>query len=219
MKKTVLFLGLLFVVFTSNAQRFGIGLKGGLNLANQTHVNNSKNLTGFNGGLVLNCGGKMFSFQPEILYTQKGYKSETTVPFFGTFNGKFRANYLEVPALLKFAIGMKSFKFFINAGPYAAYWLGGYSELNGNKTDHNFDTDYGANNRKDNRWDFGVAAGAGFLFFTGDRGSFFVEGRYTRGLSDIYKYNGSRPAGVDKISNKVINLNLGYIFYIGGDCN
>ena len=82
-------------------------------------------------GLVLGAGFNIplgqdgfFSIQPEILYTQKGYQTET-------FNkadsrkGEYTFNYLEIPVLAKIAFGTETIKGYVNAGPSLGYGLNG----------------------------------------------------------------------------------------------
>ncbi|HZY35217.1 MAG TPA: porin family protein [Mucilaginibacter sp.] len=94
-----------------------VGLTGGLNVSNTINAYNSNYTTaaiaGFNAGLFLNLPLVYpMSFQPEILYSEKGYAESTP-------DGNFtqHANYVDVPLLLKFKLS-PTFNFLI--GPQVA---------------------------------------------------------------------------------------------------
>jgi len=94
-----------------------VGLTGGLNVSNTINAYNSNYTTaaiaGFNAGLYLNLPLVYpMSFQPEILYSEKGYAESTP-------DGNFtqHANYVDVPLLLKFKLS-PTFNFLI--GPQVA---------------------------------------------------------------------------------------------------
>ena len=94
-----------------------VGLTGGLNVSNTINAYNSNYTTaaiaGFNGGLYLSLPLVYpMSFQPEILYSEKGFAESTP-------DGNFtqHANYVDVPLLLKFKLS-PTFNFLI--GPQVA---------------------------------------------------------------------------------------------------
>jgi len=94
-----------------------VGITGGLNVANTIDAYNSNFTTGaiagFNAGLFLDLPLVYpLSFQPEILYSQKGYAAVTT---YGNFTQ--RSNYVDIPLLLKFKL---SPTFNILVGPQVA---------------------------------------------------------------------------------------------------
>ena len=69
-----------------------------------------------------------FAIQPEILYSQKGYKLSgdiAGVPWVG----EYRLNYVEIPVLAKFSFGVLV-KPYILAGPYYATKISGLLERN-----------------------------------------------------------------------------------------
>ncbi|OAQ39336.1 hypothetical protein A5893_10690 [Pedobacter psychrophilus] len=97
-----------FVTFAKAQEKSilpSFGIKGGLNFANIIETDNSnfqtEYNTGFNAGVFVNVpiiGG--LSFQPELLFSQKGYKSSRTgILGDGTF--KQITNWIEVPILAK----------------------------------------------------------------------------------------------------------------------
>ncbi len=109
---------LLFISVTADAQRRGyrkqrssddfyqprVGLTGGLNLANTISSRNSDISTntraGFNAGLFVDIPIIYpLSIQPEVLYSQKGYRANTA---YGDFAQ--RANFIDVPIMAKLKV-------------------------------------------------------------------------------------------------------------------
>jgi len=95
--------------------RFGI--TGGLNVANTVNAVNTNFSTaaiaGFNAGFFLDLPLVYpLSFEPEVLYSEKGYAAVTT---YGNFTQ--RSNYIDVPLLLKFKLS-PTFNFLV--GPQIA---------------------------------------------------------------------------------------------------
>jgi opacity protein-like surface antigen len=93
------------------------GITGGLNVSNTINAYNSNYTTaaiaGFNAGFFLSLPLVYpLSFQPELLYSEKGYAESTP-------DGNFtqHANYVDVPLLLKFKVS-PTFNFLI--GPQVA---------------------------------------------------------------------------------------------------
>lgn len=97
MKKTVLSVSLLaFILLSSElfAQGVGLGLKAGVNFANQSIGDISQNsITGFHGGayLVLAFSEK-WGIQPEVLFSAQGSETPDGISDF---------NYLTIPVLLR----------------------------------------------------------------------------------------------------------------------
>jgi opacity protein-like surface antigen len=90
---------------SSNSLHFGI--RGGLNLAAIVQDDDAPNFDtkmkpGFQAGVYLQLPiTSGFSVQPEVLYSQKGYKADGTI--FGTdYDFRVTTNYIDVPLLAKF---------------------------------------------------------------------------------------------------------------------
>ena len=96
-----------------------VGIAGGLNIANTIDAYNSYYSTGtiaaFNVGLTLDIPLIYpLSFEPEVLYSQKGFTASTTDG--GNFTQ--RSNYIDVPLLAKFRL-FPNFNFLI--GPQLCF--------------------------------------------------------------------------------------------------
>jgi len=92
----------------SDAPNSGFGIKGGVNFANvygMKDIVDSKTHTNFHAGVYAQIAlSEKFSFQPEGLYSRKGYETEI----------ENRFDYLEVPLLVVYNI---SDRFSLHLGP------------------------------------------------------------------------------------------------------
>jgi Outer membrane protein beta-barrel domain len=168
--------------------RFKVGLRGGANYCNYSvpsilsnSVSAPDPILAYHGGLILSFGGKVFSVQPEILYSQVGNKSTTTIGQV-TRTSETIINTITVPVLLKVAFGSESFKFFINGGGFGSYGLNVKAKdvLNGETTnsERKFEKD-------DPRIEYGAVGGAGIALGLGGSGAqLLIEGRYYYGLGN-----------------------------------
>jgi hypothetical protein len=148
------------------------------------------------GGFVRFNISKTFAIQPEVLYTMKGAKIDSTVLRIKS-KWEFNLSYLEVPVIVKFMIptpgGVKPNLY---AGPSLAIKLS-------SKIKHEIPgwpvEEQDIEGMKDT--DFGLIIGAGIDF-----GKLMVDLRYVLGLTAI-----SDDANSD-IKNRVISLMIGYSF-------
>lgn len=134
-----------FMAHLSNAQKIGVGVKGGLNFSSTSGELNS---TGLNGSTTFNKESVtgysfgaygFFKFNPiialqlEANFTQLGYKTTTTsivqigggATMSGSSVGEATFNYLQIPVLLRVEKGFSDFRVWGNAGPYVGLSLGG----------------------------------------------------------------------------------------------
>ncbi len=184
------------------AQTASFGLKGGLNIPKVTgadvgvYMNNVESNKGIAAGAYVSIGLlPNISVQPEILFSQKGFK--ISYDFFGTTHeGTLRINYMETPVLAKLSYGA-IVKPYVLAGPYFATKIGTKYE----------ETIDGITNTRTNGdgladVEIGLTIGAGIQ--TPIKISF--EARYSMGLKSIYS---SDLADLD-IRNSNIQLLVGY---------
>lgn len=94
------------------------GITGGVNIANTVNAYNdnysTSTIAGFNAGVTLDIPLIYpLSFEPEVLFSQKGYSAQT-------IDGNFtqRSNYIDVPLLAKLKLG-PNFNFLI--GPQLSF--------------------------------------------------------------------------------------------------
>lgn len=187
MKKTIM-AAIVFFAFSSNiqAQLVKIGIKGGLNYANQTGssitVNNlnykTDAITSYHAGLVAEINlMESFSIQPELLYSTQGATYKNAVEEF-----KNELGYLSIPIMAKIHLNKVVS---LELGPQASFLL---SEKN------NFDV------KDTNTFDFAAAGGLGIKITK----NFFLQGRYVLGLTEA-----SKDA---EVKNSVVQVSAGILF-------
>jgi hypothetical protein len=200
---------------------FSVGVRGGLNLNTLSNMkagldpgNKVQQLLGFHGGLVMELGGKMFSVQPEILFSQIGAKiAHAADPTDATDeNGslKITGNTVTVPILLKAKFGTSDkLKFFVNAGPYGAYLLSSrILAVSGGTTVLDQKSEFTDNK---GRIMYGVMGGGGVELGLG-MAKLQIEARYMLGLGD----NSEKIAGQSDNFPRSIMASVGFVFPIGG---
>ena len=151
----------------------------------------------------------MWSIQPSLLFTTKGYKEKKEDG--ETETGKATPMYLELPvmAAARFAIADGQ-NIVVKAGPYFAFGLGGkykygdYDEKIFGDEDYDEDgdgvTDYTSEGAK--RFDFGLGVGV-----TYEINKFFVDLTGEFGLTKLYDMEeGSAP------KNMNFSIGVGYKF-------
>ena len=179
-----------------------LGFKAGVNFANvydsqgQDFVAEGK--AGFAAGAYVAIPiGKFFGIQPEIMYSQKGFKAKGNVLGF-TYDYAKTSTYLDIPVLLQIKpIPVLS----IVAGPQFSYLLDTKNEFNGSSTTTT-EASINQDNYKKNI--FGFAVGADISI-----DHFLISGRAAWDLnkSDV-EGNSSAP----RYKNQVVQLTVGYIF-------
>ena len=134
-------------------------------------------LVGFNVGLFSKVPiTRHVALQPELYFTTKGAE----VTYNNTFVdgvARFKLNYIEFPLLL--AVNVTD-NFNIHAGPYVAYLVTGKVQNESNVNLFDFEENIDADDF--NRFDMGVAVGAGIDF-----GSLGIGVRYNYGLTTVGK--------------------------------
>jgi hypothetical protein len=141
MKKTIFLLALgLGASTAAQAQYRGrggnvsLGIKAGASLTNFVGADakdglgrSYENRFGFHAGVFANIGfAKLFAFQPELLYSQKGMKVKD-------IDSGVRMHYLDVPL----AFHVNTDGFFFEAGPQVGFLLAAKSELGSASVDIN----------------------------------------------------------------------------------
>ncbi|TRX16639.1 porin family protein [Flavobacterium franklandianum] len=187
MKKAILITVLLLVAsFNMQAQIFKLGIKAGLNYANQTGSEitiNSSNyktsaITSYHAGLIAEI--KLidsFAIQPELLYSTQGANYKNAIEEFDNELG-----YLSIPVLAKINLNKV---ISIELGPQTSFLL---SEKN------NFDV------RDANSFEFAIVGGLGINITN----HLFIQGRYCLGLTDA-----SKDA---EVKNSVVQVSAGIKF-------
>ncbi len=184
MKKTLLSAALLaFTGAAAHAQSATFGIKAGASLTNAvgngTTGADLRNKFGFHAGLVANLPlSDVFSIQPELLYSMKGYRFSGNDGFGTPLDSKQTLRYIDVPVLARLHAG----GLFFEAGPQFGYMVAAKFSYDGNAN-----TPAGSyGNRSGYRAvDFGYAAGLGYRLPTGPGIGLRYNGSFTNFL-DCY---------------------------------
>lgn len=187
MKKTILSIALFSITtFVVQAQSVKLGVKAGINYANELGTGitiNSTNykteaISSYHAGLVAEIGlFKGVAFQPELIYSTQGATYKNTI-----VEIKNELGYITIPAVLKIDLN-KSFS--LELGPQASFLL---SEKN------DFEI------KDANTFDFSVVGGLGLKITK----SLFVQARYGLGLTEISKEAQTK--------NSVVQVSAGILF-------
>lgn len=209
MKKTITLLAVtIMIALTPDAfsQTSGIGLEGGLNLADISIAPaafNSSSRTGMMVGAFADIGiSKSFYFRSGLRYVMKGF-STTNNNGIATITTTDKISYLEFPALLKVAFPLTEVKPYFMAGPTLGIMLSATQD----QTD-------GLNSASNDlsplleTIDFGLYFGGGVDFHVAPKIDMFVGGGYSLGLTNIVKPN---PNNLQQLTGK----NLGIQFMSG----
>lgn len=187
---------------TDKRDSFKFGIKAGVNFSNvydeqgQDFVADGK--AGFAAGGFLSIPiGKVIGFQPEVMYSQKGFEATGTILGFG-YNYTRTSSFLDIPLLLQ----VKPVNgFTLVAGPQFSYLLETKNEFNGSASSTQED-DINNQNYKKNIFGFVVGADVNF-------DSLVISGRAGWDISESdTDGNSSDP----RYKNQVVQLTLGYTF-------
>ncbi|HXB43537.1 MAG TPA: porin family protein [Puia sp.] len=205
LKKSLSVLLIFWISVTSIlAQMPRIGFKGGLSMATiiKTNDNNysSDPLFGFNGGGVLQLPlGHIIAIQPEVLFSQKGYRATGTDLVDGNYDYRRYLNFLDVPILLRINA---SKEFGIVVGPQYSFLLNTHTTFKSGSTTY----EQTVNNENSNitKNIFGGVIGADINL---DH-NFFIYARYT---IDFKNNNGDGTSSTPSYKNQVFQIGLGIL--------
>lgn len=163
--KKLLVIPLLVLCSSLFAQKFQLGLKGGVNISNFNGLNwenaDTKARVGFLGGAFINLMlGDNFSITPEALFSSQGAKVSQA----GN-ERNLKVSYVSVPVLLKYRFNGG---FYIEAGPQVSFKV--------NENTDNLPIDAFARNL-----DLAIDAGLGYHSNMG----LGIGARYVAGLSKV----------------------------------
>ncbi|WP_322550298.1 porin family protein [Flavobacterium psychraquaticum] len=209
--KKFLFAVILLVAFgsasaqekTSNVANIKFGAKGGINFANLAgdDADGAKMFVGFNAGFFIEIPvADKLVFQPEILYSAQGSKSEGPLFVDGSVynvEATFKFNYINIPLLFKYEIADK---FSLEAGPYVGFLTS--AKLKANIQGVGSETIDAKDMLKST--DFGIAIGMNYEFTD----VIFANARYQSGLTEI----GDAEGNNNDIKNSVFQIGLGFRF-------
>lgn len=188
MKKTIIFVASLFLLFTAKSQDVHFGVKGGLNVS-QLHFRDnisSESKVGLNLGILahIHTTSKTWAIQPELFYSMEGARNVDNSGI------DYNLNYLNLPVLLQY---MFENGFRLEGGPQIGFLLSANTKGGGVTVD-----DKGFKSTA-----FSIPLGVGYLTSSG----WGIDARYVFGLSDINDlHNG------ETIQSNVFQLGVFYQF-------
>ena len=225
MKNKIIFLMAFLTLFGYTAiaqpgQTEGVsfGLRGGINFQNI----NGKDADGddlenemvlrFNAGVVANIPvAPEFYFQPGLLYTTKGAKTDE----FLNSSAEFTINYLEVPLSFLYKPLLGTGHLLLGFGPYIAYGLSGKTEANvvgfEGERDIKFDNEYAGvlpYGEYFKRMDYGANLFFGYELENG----LSLQLNTQLGLAKINAENTTNPDADTSLKNTGFGISLGYTF-------
>lgn len=212
---------------------FSIGVNGGYTLSNVgfTPKVTQSLLGGTTAGLSWRYVCEKYfsticSIYGEVNYTQMGWKERILTtdnqPVINAVSGlpeqySRTLNYLQVPVFAHLAWGKEhsGMQFFFQLGPQFGYLLSEKTITNFNFKDRNTADRSNVVCAQDtmaveNKFDYGIAAGAGVELSVRRVGHFLLEGRYYYGLGNIY--GDSKRDYFSKSNNSSIVVKLTYLF-------
>ncbi|OGX88958.1 porin family protein [Hymenobacter coccineus] len=192
MKKTLLATALLAVAATAaQAQSPSFGIKAGASLTNAVGDGATgfdyKNKFGFHGGFVANLPlSDVFSIQPELLYSMKGYRFRASDGLGGgpLVDKRQSLNYIDVPILARINAG----GLFFEAGPQLGYLVSAKYSVDGNG--NNSSSSYRSRDGY-RKVDFGYAAGLGYQLAAGPGIGLRYNGSF-KNFAEYYNGQGIR---------------------------
>lgn len=203
MKRLLILPFFVIGAITANAQ--SLGLRAGANFSNivKTDDNdfNTEFKTGFHAGITLDIPlVSRLSFAPEIMYSQKGYKSTGTSLLFGENEYSVTTHFVDVPILLKINTGNG---FNLHLGPQVSFLTSTTESFKTGSEEFRSTIKEENENLKNNL--LGGVIGAGFN--VGSRTN--IIARYSRDFQKNYDDGSSETP---RFKNQVIQVGLGVRF-------
>ena len=184
---------------TKSGSDIKYGAKGGLNLANivGNDAGDANVFIGFNAGFFVEIPvTDKLIFQPEILYSAQGSKSDGIIDGYNV-DATLKFNYINVPLMFKYQVANK---FSLEAGPYIGFLTS--AKLKFDVEGLGSDTVDMKDDVKST--DFGIGVGMNYEFSD----VIFANARYQGGLTEI----GDSEAGGNSVKNSVFQIGLGFRF-------
>lgn len=178
---------LLFLAANVAEAQIRAGAKAGVNFArvnvDDDNLNDeTESVPGLLIGGFINFNiAPVISIQPEVNFSQKGYKMDYEADVMGstvTTSTTATLNYLEIPVNVKVGLG----PLYAMAGPYFGYALSGEVTTKVDDTENTDDIDF--EESETSRTDFGLNVAAGYKKGIGPV-NVFGEVRYGMGFTDL----------------------------------
>jgi hypothetical protein len=228
MKKYVLVLSSTFILSavtvaqkkaTSDGVTFGV--RAGFDLTNLNGKEDdgdklsNKLQPGFNIGVNAEIPiADEFYIQPNILFSKKGAKNETTI-LGQTITTKTSLSYLSVPIHFLYKGGLGDQQVLLGFGPYVAFGVGGKVKISNNNSSTTLDVKYKGtvpSNPGNTVYLKPLDAGASLFAGYGFTEQFSVQLNAQLGLVNIESKVNGAPSDKSTLKNTSFGLSLGYRF-------
>ncbi len=192
-------IGILLQIASPSQAQVELGIVGGINIANLKGTISegegagleldpeSRTVMGF-GGIVSVPISNTFGILLEPTYLEKGAQEKEE-----DFALTWKAQYLEIPVLLKAALGSRNIRPYLIAGPSLAFKLGSNLKVGGGGLALNFDVDDVLTGT-----DFSLVFGGGVSILMRTV-TVFADFRYALGVSDIFQGGTLNVLGFDLV--------------------
>lgn len=214
MRSKVLILILFMLATKTTFGQIYIGIKGAYTMSDVrlTPKIKTKMLfgAGYDYGIIFkHFDTKYVGLQAELHATNRGYR--TLLDDSLKVEYKRINTYIEFPSFMQFRVNFGSVFLHINIGPYFSYLI--QAQEGDNHTGTLALKEYKLNTLRDNRFDYGIAAGVG-LSYDFKWGTIQAEGRYSYGLGDLFDVNyANNPSQSPAMFQSVI---VSYCYRFGG---
>lgn len=184
-----------------------VGAKGGVNFSTigGDDVEEHDSRTSFHAGLFAELPiSDRFSIQPELMYSGQGFdiqEIDQDNVFDNDENIEYQLDYIQIPIMAKLYLVQG---LYVEAGPQFGFKIN--EEIDTEPNSDGGDTPIDPDNSYVKDFDTSVGLGAGYKFGSG----FFISGRYTQGLSNIFKED-TILENVDA-KNSVWQFGVGFTF-------
>lgn len=185
---------------SSNSLHFG--LRGGLNLASIVKDDDAPEFSsnmkaGFQAGVYLQLPlSKTFSVQPEVLFSQKGYRADGST-LLGDYKYGVTTNYIDVPLLAKITPAKN---FGIVVGPQFSFLTNSSYKFTSGSAQFQSEVENNNDNLRKNIFGGLVGLEAGIM------DNVTISARYAL---DFQKNNGDGTSNSLKYRNQVVSLTVG----------
>ena len=217
------FLVVSFATFAQNGQA-QVSIRGGINYASMSANATEKtykdyknmSIVGYQLGLALPIKiTQNVALQPELMWIQKGGKSQTVINDNNQLVSTLTTNYVEVPLSLKIGLGNNDgtgLGFYVLGGPYVGIALNSKYKNDltvlGVTTSSTKTVDYSNNSNPEKRVDWGANLGVGVSF-----GNVYLDGRYNLGINNLLDNTASNSnTNAPYRRNRGLGLTLGVHF-------
>jgi Outer membrane protein beta-barrel domain len=202
---------------TAQSLRLGVNIASMSASATEKTYEDYKNesTVGFQAALVLPINlTENVAIQPELMWIQKGNKSQYIFNDNNKTITNRRYNYAEIPVSLKLSFGntVDGTSFYVLAGPYAGLALNGKikneTTILGVTSVTENSIDYSDEDNKERRLDWGANFGLGVTF-----GKIYLDARYQLGINNLLDDDASNTNDNSAyMRNRGIGLTVGFKF-------